>query len=146
FHSNVRLEHYESGETVVAINSFLVNTSICLTLDIFGEFLKLSPSGELNEKGPSNSALNVLKLDPPPTSSSAPPSALPLSDMSAAILGVITCLSEEFRGFHTQVDDAFERVNNNVSGLDSRMPKMEENIAFLMSQFPPPPPPPPSSL
>ncbi|KAH1121738.1 hypothetical protein J1N35_004898 [Gossypium stocksii] len=40
--------------------------------------------------------------DPPPTSSSTLPSTLPLSNgMSAAILGVITSLSKEFRGFRT---------------------------------------------
>ncbi|KAK5772038.1 hypothetical protein PVK06_048299 [Gossypium arboreum] len=41
FYSNARLEHDESCETVIAINSFLMNTLICLTLENFGEFFKL---------------------------------------------------------------------------------------------------------
>ncbi|KAH1121952.1 hypothetical protein J1N35_005112 [Gossypium stocksii] len=61
--------------------------------------------------------------------------------MSAAILGAITSLTEEFRGFHTRADDAFEHVNNNLNSLDSRMFRMDENIALLKSHFPPPLPP-----
>ncbi|KAK5842404.1 hypothetical protein PVK06_004756 [Gossypium arboreum] len=81
----------------------------------------------------------LAKQDPPPTFSSTPPSIFPLSDN--IILGAITSLIEEFRGFRTQVDDAFEHVNNNVSGLNSRMSRMEENVAFLMSQCRPSPSP-----
>lgn len=63
--------------------------------------------------------------DPPPASSSAQPSTPTLSDdMFSTILSAITSLSEEFRGFRTRVDDVFERVNNNVSSLDSRMSRM----------------------
>ncbi|MBA0554300.1 hypothetical protein Golob_013414, partial [Gossypium lobatum] len=47
------------GETVVVINSFLMTTPICLTLDDFSEFLKLPPDGESNEKGLSNPILVV---------------------------------------------------------------------------------------
>ncbi|KAK5840020.1 hypothetical protein PVK06_008885 [Gossypium arboreum] len=80
--------------------------------------------------------------DPPPASSSAQLSTQPLSDeMSLVILGAITSLTDEFKGFSTQVDDAFEHFNDNFRGLDSRMSRMEENIAFLMSQFLLPPPP-----
>ncbi|MBA0788989.1 hypothetical protein Gotri_026849 [Gossypium trilobum] len=43
FYSNARLEPDESGETVGAINSFLMDTPICLTLEYFGEFFKLPP-------------------------------------------------------------------------------------------------------
>ncbi|MFQ6626820.1 hypothetical protein Gotur_005196 [Gossypium turneri] len=47
------------GETVIVINSFLMTTPICLTLDDFSEFLKLPPDGESNEKGLSNPILVV---------------------------------------------------------------------------------------
>ncbi|KAH1114778.1 hypothetical protein J1N35_008156 [Gossypium stocksii] len=63
------------------------------------------------------------------------------NEVSVIILGTITSLIKEFRGFSTRVDNAFEHVNNNVSGLDSRMSRVVENIVFLMSQFPHPPPP-----
>ncbi|KAH1056528.1 hypothetical protein J1N35_034593 [Gossypium stocksii] len=80
--------------------------------------------------------------DPSLASSSIQSSAQPHSDeMSVVILGAITSLIDEFRGFNTQVDDAFKSVNDNVHGLDSRMFRMEENIAFIMYQFPSPPPP-----
>ncbi|KAK5825745.1 hypothetical protein PVK06_020609 [Gossypium arboreum] len=116
-----------------------MSTPIRLTLENFGEFLKLPPRGELNEKDPYNLALNAdFKLDlatntwvkyvhhfpqddhneeleeqyPLPASSSAQSSAQPLSnEMFAIILSAVTSLNETFRGFNTQVDDAFEGVN-----------------------------------
>ncbi|MFQ6622105.1 hypothetical protein Gotur_001951 [Gossypium turneri] len=125
FYSNARLEHDEAGETVVAVNYFLMNTPIHFTLENFGEFLKLPPG-----------------QDPPPSSSSAQLFAPPLSDdMSTTILGAITSLTEEFKGFRTRPDDAFEHINNNLNSLDSRMSRMEENVALLKFHFPPPFPP-----
>ncbi|KAK5775693.1 hypothetical protein PVK06_043618 [Gossypium arboreum] len=59
FYSNARIKHDEFGETVVAINSFLLNTPIRLTLQNFGEFFKLPPRGELDEKGHYNLALQA---------------------------------------------------------------------------------------
>ncbi|KAH1097226.1 hypothetical protein J1N35_014147, partial [Gossypium stocksii] len=69
-----------------------------------------------------------------------------LPEISVVILGAITSLTDEFKAFSTQVGGAFEHINDNFHGLDSRMPRMEENIAFLMFQFLPhhPPPLPPS--
>lgn len=59
FYSDARLEHDESGEIVVAVNHFLMNTPIRPTLENFNEFLKLFFGGESNEKGSYNPALNV---------------------------------------------------------------------------------------
>ncbi|MBA0707731.1 hypothetical protein Golax_019752 [Gossypium laxum] len=39
FFSNAKLKHDESGETVIAIPLFLMNTPIHLTLEKFGDYL-----------------------------------------------------------------------------------------------------------
>lgn len=50
FFSNAKLEHDESNDTVIGINSFLTNTPIHLTLEEFGNLLHLPPRGNLNKK------------------------------------------------------------------------------------------------
>lgn len=48
------VEYDESNDTVIAINSYLMNTHIHLTLEDFRNFLSLPPGGVPNEKGPVN--------------------------------------------------------------------------------------------
>ncbi|KAK5811302.1 hypothetical protein PVK06_026631 [Gossypium arboreum] len=45
FFSNAKLEHDEFDDTVIAITSFLMNTSIRLTLEKFGDYLHLPSRG-----------------------------------------------------------------------------------------------------
>ncbi|KAH1108081.1 hypothetical protein J1N35_011849 [Gossypium stocksii] len=59
FFSNAKLEHDESGDTVIAITYFLMNTSIRLTLEEFGDYLHVSSKGNSKEKGPFNPAIFI---------------------------------------------------------------------------------------
>ncbi|MBA0550546.1 hypothetical protein Golob_021484 [Gossypium lobatum] len=59
FYSNSKLEHDESDESIISINSYLMNTLICLTLEDFKNLLSLPSGGVSNEKGPFSPALYV---------------------------------------------------------------------------------------
>lgn len=59
FYSNAKLEHDESGDTIIVITSFLMGTSIRLTIEEFGDYLHLLPKGSSYEKGHYNPTLFI---------------------------------------------------------------------------------------
>ncbi|MBA0753374.1 hypothetical protein Gogos_020567 [Gossypium gossypioides] len=59
FYSNSKLEHDDSDKSIISINSYLMNTLICLTLEDFKNLLSLPSGGVSNEKGPFSPVLYV---------------------------------------------------------------------------------------
>lgn len=59
FYSNTKIEHDELNKTIIAIKSLLMNTSIRITLEDFGNFIHLPSKGESNEKGLYSLALYI---------------------------------------------------------------------------------------
>ncbi|MBA0736482.1 hypothetical protein Gogos_010033 [Gossypium gossypioides] len=112
FYSNAKLEHDESGDIVIAITSFLMNTSIRLTLEELRDYLHL-PSRDIQAPE------HVPSHEHAPHSASFSQATQPSSEINGAILDVIHSLINNVRGLRDEVRSHKDEVNSRLDIRDA---------------------------